>query len=78
MVDGTVAFVVSLRLTKWGDAEGRQLDCRYDIVPSLVHLQPFIKTEKTNNKLDPEVTIPGAVLSRLSQKTKLRTRNLGL
>lgn len=38
--DGVVAFVVNPSLTKWGDAHGKMLDQRYDIVPSLVQLEP--------------------------------------
>ncbi|KAG9203699.1 hypothetical protein G6514_002310 [Epicoccum nigrum] len=41
MQDGVVAFVVHPGLTKWGDANGKDLDQRYDIVPSLVQLQPL-------------------------------------
>ena len=37
--DGCVAFIVNPGLTKWGDANGKNLDQRYDIVPSLVQLQ---------------------------------------
>ena len=40
MVEGVVAFTVSPGLTKWGDANGNNFDQRYDIVPSLVHLEP--------------------------------------
>lgn len=38
--DGVVAFIVRPGLTKWGDAHGKHFDQRYDIVPSLVQLQP--------------------------------------
>jgi hypothetical protein len=41
MQDGVVAFVVHPGLTKWGDANGKDLDQRYDIAPSLVQLQPL-------------------------------------
>ncbi|KAH7383280.1 hypothetical protein BKA66DRAFT_391363, partial [Pyrenochaeta sp. MPI-SDFR-AT-0127] len=34
-----VAFIVNPGLTKWGDANGKKLDQRYDIVPSLVQLE---------------------------------------
>ncbi|KAF3006486.1 hypothetical protein E8E13_004233 [Curvularia kusanoi] len=37
---GDVAFIINPGLTKWGDAHGQYLDQRYDIVPSLVQLQP--------------------------------------
>jgi hypothetical protein len=37
--DGVVAFVVNPGLTKWGDAHGKNLDQRYDMVPSLVQLE---------------------------------------
>jgi hypothetical protein len=34
--DGVVAFVINPGLTKWGDAHGKKLDQRYDIVRALV------------------------------------------
>lgn len=37
---GNVAFIANPGLTKWGDAHGRNLDHRYDIVPALVQLEP--------------------------------------
>jgi hypothetical protein len=37
--EGTVSFVVNSGLTKWGDAEGRNMDCRYDIIASLVQVE---------------------------------------
>lgn len=40
MLEGVVAFVVNPGLTKWGDAHGKNLDHRYDIVPSVVQLAP--------------------------------------
>lgn len=51
MYDGVVAFIVNPGLTKWGDANGKQLDQCCDIVPSLVQLQAHaeaigIKTEQ--------------------------------
>ncbi|KAF1351546.1 hypothetical protein EJ07DRAFT_137405 [Lizonia empirigonia] len=39
--DGMVAFVVNPGLTKWGDTHGKKLEHRYDIVPSLVQLEPI-------------------------------------
>jgi hypothetical protein len=36
---GRVAFIVNPGLVKWGDANGNNLEERYDIVPSLVHLE---------------------------------------
>lgn len=39
LADGFVAFIVSPGLTKWGDASGRNLDQRYDIVPASVQLE---------------------------------------
>ncbi len=44
--DGTVAFVVNPGLTKWGDALGKDLDVRYDIVPALVQLDPITNDNK--------------------------------
>ncbi|KAJ4361460.1 hypothetical protein N0V95_001877 [Ascochyta clinopodiicola] len=35
----TISFVVNPGLTKWGDAYGKNLDQRYDIVPSLVEVE---------------------------------------
>ncbi|KAH7093077.1 hypothetical protein FB567DRAFT_575852 [Paraphoma chrysanthemicola] len=37
--DGSVALVINPGLTKWGDALGKELEQRYDIVPSLVELE---------------------------------------
>jgi hypothetical protein len=48
--DGTVAFVVNPGLAKWGDAEGRNLECRYDIIASLVQIEPFADIETMVNK----------------------------
>jgi hypothetical protein len=39
--EGVVAFVINPCLTKYGDAHGKNLDQRYDIVPSLVLLDPL-------------------------------------
>lgn len=44
VVEGVVAFVVHPGLTKWGDALGKNLDHRYDIVRSLVHLEVHPQT----------------------------------
>jgi hypothetical protein len=66
--DGTVAFIASPGLTKWGDAQGRKLDCRYDIVPSLVQLQPFVKKEATTIVPDSVVISPGAVYVKTEPK----------
>lgn len=38
--EGVVAFVVNPGLTKWGDANGNHLEEWYEIVPSLVQLEP--------------------------------------
>jgi hypothetical protein len=44
--DTVVAYVVNPGLTKWGDARGENYECRLDIVPSLVQLEPVgIKCE---------------------------------
>ncbi|KAF1911225.1 hypothetical protein BDU57DRAFT_525007 [Ampelomyces quisqualis] len=37
--DGSVAFIVNPGLIKWGDAHGKNLEHRYDIVPALVQLE---------------------------------------
>jgi hypothetical protein len=37
--DGIVTFIVNSGLTKWGDALGKNLEHRYDIVPALVQLE---------------------------------------
>ncbi|KAH7396596.1 hypothetical protein DE146DRAFT_42544 [Phaeosphaeria sp. MPI-PUGE-AT-0046c] len=37
--EGTVAFIVSPGLVKWGDAHGKNYTERYDIVPSVVHVE---------------------------------------
>jgi hypothetical protein len=57
--DGTVAFVVNPGLVKWGDAEGRNLELRYDIVASLVQLSPFTTTIQTG------VSEPEQVISKV-------------
>ncbi|KAF3035358.1 hypothetical protein E8E11_002514 [Didymella keratinophila] len=46
--DGSVAYIVTPGLTKWGDANGKDLDQRYDIVPSLMQLQKRETREGTN------------------------------
>ncbi|KAF1363240.1 hypothetical protein EJ07DRAFT_152737 [Lizonia empirigonia] len=40
--DGTVTFVVHPGLSKWGDANGKNLDHRYDIVPSRVQIEALL------------------------------------
>ncbi|OAL42716.1 hypothetical protein IQ07DRAFT_525629 [Pyrenochaeta sp. DS3sAY3a] len=43
---GVVNAVINPGLTKWGDVHGRNLDHRYDIVPTLVQLHvPLLKNE---------------------------------
>jgi hypothetical protein len=37
--DGVVAMVINPGLTKWGDAIGKNLEQRYDIVPAMVQLE---------------------------------------
>jgi hypothetical protein len=37
---GVVAFIINPGLTKWGDVHGEHYDQAYDIVPSLVQLEP--------------------------------------
>lgn len=49
--DGVVAFIVRPGLSKWGDAEGKHFDQRYDIVPSLVQVQAH--REEVKIKLEP-------------------------
>ncbi|KAF2036673.1 hypothetical protein EK21DRAFT_52001, partial [Setomelanomma holmii] len=39
MSNGKVAVVINPGLTKWGDALGKNLEYRYDIVPSFVQLE---------------------------------------
>ncbi|KZM28211.1 hypothetical protein ST47_g653 [Ascochyta rabiei] len=43
--NGVVAFIVNPGLTKWGDAHGKNLDHRYDILPSLVQLERQVPKE---------------------------------
>jgi hypothetical protein len=55
MEKGNVAFIVHPGLTKWGDAHGKNLDHRFDIVSSLVQLeapQPGNTTGNTTTKAD--------------------------
>lgn len=44
---GVVAFVANPGLTKWGDALGKNLNHRYDIVPALVQLEPAVEDGDT-------------------------------
>jgi hypothetical protein len=44
--DGMVAYVVNPGLTKWGDATGKNLEHRYDIIPSFVQLEATIPLQK--------------------------------
>ncbi|KAG9187463.1 hypothetical protein G6011_05334 [Alternaria panax] len=39
--EGALASIVNPGLTKWGDSHGKNLDHRYDIIPSLVQLEPL-------------------------------------
>ncbi|KAF1944794.1 hypothetical protein EJ02DRAFT_501209 [Clathrospora elynae] len=48
--DGVVAFIVNPGLTKWGDAHGKNLDHRYDIVPSLVQLEAIPQQKAVETK----------------------------
>ncbi|OAK96228.1 hypothetical protein IQ06DRAFT_296995 [Phaeosphaeriaceae sp. SRC1lsM3a] len=57
MQNGTVAFVVNPGLVKWGDAEGHNLDCRYDIIPSLVQLEPILLPETEKRMSDEAVVV---------------------
>lgn len=43
---GVVRFIVRPGLAKWGDAHGKSLDERLDLVPSLVFVEPRIKREQ--------------------------------
>ena len=56
--DGVVAFVVNPGLTKYGDAHGKCLDERYDIVPSLVQLDP-VDVGRPTKQANPEVRESG-------------------
>jgi len=47
--DGMVAYVVNPGLTKWGDTNGKNLEHRYDIIPSLVLLEPTPFTRKAES-----------------------------
>lgn len=42
---GKVGFIVRPGLAKWGDAHGKNLDQRLDLVPSLVFIEPCVKEE---------------------------------
>jgi hypothetical protein len=55
--DGTVAFIVNPGLAKWGNAEGRNMDCRYDIVPCLVQIETSVQTEAVVNQPEPVAKI---------------------
>jgi hypothetical protein len=45
--EGRVAFIVNPGLTKWGDAHGKCLDQRLDIVPALVFVEESV--QETSN-----------------------------
>ncbi|KAL7775115.1 hypothetical protein CFE70_006033 [Pyrenophora teres f. teres 0-1] len=47
---GTIAFVVNPGLTKWGDTHGKNLDQRYDIVPSLVKIEVPVQQKVVETK----------------------------
>jgi hypothetical protein len=40
---GTVALIVNPGLAKWGDSQGKMLDQRLDIIPSLVFVEPAVE-----------------------------------
>ena len=56
ILEGTVAIVINPGLTKWGDATGKNLDQRYDIVPALVHLEAKTPAIKEPDMCKPEVS----------------------
>ncbi|KAI4925413.1 hypothetical protein J4E85_007292 [Alternaria conjuncta] len=56
---GTVAFTVNPGLSKWGDAHGKNLEHRYDIVPSQVQLEA---------PLQEGIAVHEPVSSRLAQR----------
>jgi uncharacterized protein (DUF2461 family) len=42
---GNVALIVNPGLSKWGDAHGKDLDSRLEIIPSLVLVEPTAKAD---------------------------------
>jgi molecular chaperone GrpE (heat shock protein) len=57
--DGLVAYVVNPGLTKWGDTNGKNLEHRYDIIPSLVQLEATTLVQKTEPRGYPNVVTHG-------------------
>jgi hypothetical protein len=47
--DGSVAFIVNPGLTKWGDAHGKNLKHRYDLVPSTVFIEALDDKEQISD-----------------------------
>jgi hypothetical protein len=45
--DGIISSIVAPGLTKWGDAHGKHLEHRYDIVPALVQLEAVVAEPET-------------------------------
>ncbi|KAF2849833.1 hypothetical protein T440DRAFT_532756 [Plenodomus tracheiphilus IPT5] len=64
---GLVAFVVNPGLTKWGNARGEDLEQRFDIVPSLVQLEPVQIKQEPGSAEHHEA--PVASDSTISQET---------
>lgn len=46
--NGIVTFVVHPGLSKWGDANGKKLDHRYDIVPSRVQIEALLMDHRAH------------------------------
>ncbi|KAF1950893.1 hypothetical protein CC80DRAFT_597772 [Byssothecium circinans] len=53
--EGCVALIISPGLTKWGNAHGKNLETRLDLVPSEVLVEPFIEEE-------PDVKVGGIAI----------------
>jgi hypothetical protein len=68
--EGTVAFTVNPGLTKWGDAHGKNLDHRYDIVTSLVQLATPRQQEVVQPKPAPQGLWAAVVKSGLEGASK--------
>ncbi|EDU42317.1 hypothetical protein PtrM4_124300 [Pyrenophora tritici-repentis] len=70
--DGAVAFIVHPGLTKWGDTHGKNLDHRYDIVPSLVQVADSSKPESVQT--EPGLRVWANVVKHGLEKTSASDR----
>jgi hypothetical protein len=69
--EGRVAFIVNPGLTKWGDAHGKCLDQRLDIVPALVFVEEQVmETSNIDSAEGGEVGEVGGSMDVLDEKSQ--------